>query len=62
MHVLRLADQKTPAMDKLSYFVYQTDHMLPLWLADAKASDEDLLSTEVLACSMHVWEFIAGWK
>ena len=50
MRVLRLADQKTPAMDKLLYFVHQTDRMLPLWLADAEAREKDLLSTEVLAC------------
>ncbi len=34
MQVLRLADQKTPAMDKLFYYVSQTDRMLPKYLGD----------------------------
>ena len=40
MRVLRLADQKSPAMDKLYYFVLQTDRMLPLWLDDAEQKEE----------------------
>ena len=36
MRVLRLADQKVPAMDKLYYYVLQTDRMLPLYIADAE--------------------------
>ena len=32
MRVLRLADQKTPAMDKLYFYVLQTDAMLPKYL------------------------------
>ncbi len=36
MQVLHLADQKTPAMDKLYYYVLQTDRMLPKYLDDAK--------------------------
>ena len=50
MHVLRLADQKTPAMDKLYFFVLQTDRMLPLWLGDAEEKEKTLLSGDVLAC------------
>jgi hypothetical protein len=50
MRVLRLADQKTPAMDKLYYFVLQTDRMLPLWLDDAEQKEESILTSEVLAC------------
>ena len=36
MRVLRFADQKTPVMDKLYYYVLQTDQMLPKYLDDAK--------------------------
>ena len=36
MRVLRLADQKTPAMDKLYYYVLQTDRMLPKYLEEAE--------------------------
>ena len=36
MHVLRIADQKTPAMEKLFYFVLQTDLMIPKWIKDAE--------------------------
>jgi hypothetical protein len=36
MLVLCLADQKTPAMDKLYYYVLQTDRMLPKYLQDAE--------------------------
>jgi hypothetical protein len=32
MRVLHLADQKTPAMDKLYLYMLQTDIMLPKWL------------------------------
>ena len=43
MRVLCLADQKTPAMDKLHYFVCQTDDMLPKYLAKAEEDTERLL-------------------
>ena len=43
MRVLCLADQKTPAMDKLHYFVCQTNHMLPKYLAKAEKDNECLL-------------------
>jgi hypothetical protein len=36
MRVLCLADQKTPAIDKLYYYVLQTDRMLPKYLQDAE--------------------------
>jgi hypothetical protein len=36
MRVLRLADQKTPAMDKLYYYVLQADRMLLQYLKDAE--------------------------
>jgi hypothetical protein len=36
MHVLRLADQQVPGMEKLYYYVLQTDRMLLRWLLDAE--------------------------
>ena len=36
MRVLRLADQKSPAMDKLYYYVIQTDQMLLKYIAEVK--------------------------
>jgi len=37
MRVLRLADQQVPGMEKLYYYVLQTDRMLLKWLPDAEA-------------------------
>jgi phosphopantothenoylcysteine synthetase/decarboxylase len=36
MRVLRLADQKTPAMDKLYYYILQADRMLLQYLKEAE--------------------------
>ena len=36
MHVLRLADQQTASMDKLYFYVLQTDRMLIKWLPDCE--------------------------
>ncbi len=36
MCVLRLADQQVPGMEKLYYYVLQTDRMLLRWLPDAE--------------------------
>jgi hypothetical protein len=47
MRVLRLADQKTPAMDKLRYYVLQADRMLPKWLKDAEEHSKHLMSSNV---------------
>ena len=44
MRVLRLADQKKPAMDKLFYYVSQTDRMLPKYLGDVEAHSASLMS------------------
>ena len=44
MRVLRLADQKTPAMDKLFYYVSQTDRMLPKYLGNVQERSGRLLS------------------
>jgi hypothetical protein len=50
MRVLRLADQKTPAMDKLYYYVQQTDRMLPKYLDEAeKLANKFLTSDNVTA-------------
>ena len=44
MRVLRLADQKKPAMDKLFYYVSQTDRMLPKYLGDVEERSASLMS------------------
>jgi hypothetical protein len=36
MHVLCLADQQVSGMEKLYYYVLQTDQMLLRWLPDAE--------------------------
>jgi hypothetical protein len=36
MCVLRLADQQVPGMEKLYYYILQTDQMLLRWLSDAE--------------------------
>ncbi len=47
MRVLQLADQKTPDMDKLYYYVLQTDRMLPKWLTDAEEHGKHLMSSAI---------------
>ena len=47
MRVLRLAVQKTPAMDKLYFYVLQADRMLLKWLKDAEDHLKHLLSSNV---------------
>ncbi len=49
MRVLRLADQKTPAMDKLCYYVLQTDQMLPKYLDDAKERSTMFLTDSTIS-------------
>ena len=46
MRVLRLSDQKTPAMDKLYYYVLQTDQMLPKYLDDAEKLSKKFLTSD----------------
>ena len=48
MRILRLADQKTPAMDKLYYYVLQTDKQLPKWMKIAEDHGYELLTDPVL--------------
>ncbi len=36
MRVLRLADQQVPGIEKLYYYILQTDRMLLRWLPDAE--------------------------
>ena len=45
MRVLLLADQKTPAMDKLYFYVLQTDEMLPKWLSELDSRSNAFLNT-----------------
>jgi len=48
MRVLRLADQQTPAMDKLHYYVLQTDRMLEMYVADAEERGVGLLTSATI--------------
>ena len=51
MRVLRLADQKTPAMDKLYFYFLQTDAMLPKYLDSLESQTAGFLS-ETMVQSM----------
>ncbi len=54
MQVLCLADQKSPAMDKLNYYVLQTDRMLAMYCKDAEECGDALLTPmtiEAMDCS-----------
>ena len=42
MRILRLADQKTAAMDKLYYYIKQADRVAPLYLAQAETYHKKL--------------------
>ncbi len=44
MHALCLADQKTPAMDKLYFYILQTDAMLPKYLDSLESQTAGFLS------------------
>jgi len=48
MRVLRLADQKSPAMDKLYYYVLQTDRMLAMYCKDADDRGVALLTAPTI--------------
>ena len=48
MQVLCLADQKMPAMDKLNYYVLQTDPMLTLYCKDAEECGDGLLTANTI--------------
>ena len=48
MRVLRLADQKSAAMDKLNYYVLQTDRMLALYCGDAEERGNGLLTPSTI--------------
>ena len=49
MGLLRLADQKTPAMDKLYFYVLQTDRMLPKYLQDAEDRTTVFLTKQTMS-------------
>jgi hypothetical protein len=48
MQVLCLVDQKSPSMDKLNYFVLQTDQMLAMYCKDAEESSVGLLTAPTI--------------
>ena len=47
MRLLHLANQKVAAIDKLYYYVLQTDRMLPFWLNDAEQHAVYLMTDEM---------------
>ena len=49
MRVLRLADQKIAAMEKLHYFVCQANTIMPCYLAEAEHHSMHLLTAAVKA-------------
>ncbi len=49
MQVLCLAYQKTPAMDKLFFYVLQTGQMLPKYVSGAEEHAQGLLTAPMLA-------------
>ncbi len=49
MRVLCLPDQKSPAIDKLFFYVLQTDQMLPKYVSDADECAQGLLTGPTLA-------------
>jgi hypothetical protein len=60
MQVLRLADQKSAAMDKLNYDVLQTDRMLAMYCKDAEERGAGLLTPSTIRamdCSTSVGLF-----
>lgn len=54
MRVLRLADQKSPAMDKLYFYVLQADDMLPKYLGDLDKHSNGFLSSTTIASMLKV--------
>ena len=52
MRILRLADQKIPAMDKLHYYVLQTDVLLQKYLKMAEDDSGRLLNADNTMASM----------
>ena len=64
MRILRLADQKTAAMDKLYYYIKQADRVAPLYLPQAetyrnKLSD-DVVSVMTATDDLASWDLIAA--
>ena len=53
MRVLRLADQKLAAMDKLNYYVLQTDRMLAMYCKEAEERGAGLLTP----CTIRVMDY-----
>ena len=49
MRVLRLADQKIAAMDKLHFYVCQTNTLTPRYLAEAEQHSAQLLTDAIVA-------------
>ena len=61
IRVLRLADQETVSMDKLYFYVLQTDRMLIKWLPDCKKKSTELLRDTSLGQVMTNYDADIDW-
>ena len=61
MRVLRLADQQTASMDKLYFYVLQTDRMLIKWLPDCEKKATELLRDTSLSQVMTKCDADIDW-
>ena len=61
MRVLRLADQQTASMDKLYFYVLQTDRMLMKWLPDCEKKSTELLRDTSLGKVMTTCDADIDW-
>jgi hypothetical protein len=48
MQILCLADQKSPSVDKLNYYVFQTDPMLAMYCKDAEERGVGILTAPTI--------------
>jgi hypothetical protein len=62
MRVLRLADQQVPAMDKLYYYILQTDRMLLKWLPEAEMRANSLRTDSMLNAMLNLTEVVPVLK
>ena len=62
MRVLRLGDQKVPAMDKLYYFVHQTDATLPKYLNIAEDDCSGLVEMDQTLATLRTMSMTASDK
>jgi hypothetical protein len=54
MRVHHLADQKTPAMDNLYFYVLQTNSILPKWLGELDGRTSTFLTKQTITAMSNV--------